>query len=147
MIRNSSYLCNVKKRIFIFILFVIGLVAFTVKLVDITSADVDTSCFNRNELEISSVHEYSSSINQDDTFRTPVSAILFAHCSNIHSGYVRTTNRCMRSIYRYCPNTFLKDGKVIDFAVTHNFPRNRNLFYTVKQSLGHGFIRLCKLLI
>ena len=147
MIRNISYLCNVKKKIFIFILFVIGLAAYAAKLVDITSADVDTSRFNRNELEISSVHEYNSSINYDDTFRTPVSSILFTHCSNVHSGYVRTINRCMRSIYRYCPNTFLKDGKVIDFAATHHFPRNRNLFYTVKQSPKHGFIRLCKLLI
>lgn len=136
-----------KRKFFIFILFLIGLVVCTTKLINVASDEVDVSSLNQYELETISVHDYDSLVNYDGVLGDPIDSTIFTHCNNIHFGYVRTINRCVRLLYRFFPRAFLIDGKVIDFALVRNFPSNHSVFCSVKLSANHGFIRLCKLLI
>lgn len=138
---------KMKRTIFIFILFVVGLAACAAERGNIASDNADANCLQQYEMKVSSVHDYDSSICCDDVFDNPVRSMLFTHCSHICSGYVRTINRCMRFMYRYNPVAFLRGRKVISFAVARHFQNNRNVFCSVKLSDSHGFIRFRKLLI
>lgn len=134
--------------IFIFILFVIGLTAYAAELINITSDNANAIGINQYVIEVSSVHYSNPSISCDNTFDNPVSPIIFAYCSNIHSGYVRTLNRGMRLMYRYNSIAFLKKRKIPDIAFSLYLQSDRNVFCSVKQSGDHGFfIRFRKLLI
>lgn len=131
----------------IFILLVIGLVACVAKLVNVTSDCADAICFNQYEIEISSVSDSKSSVSCDNTFDKPISAAIFASGNHVHTGQVRTVNRCKRLMCRYSPIALLKEGQVTGVAVVHRIPSNRNVYCPVKLSADHGFIRLRKLLI
>lgn len=136
-----------KSKKSIFILFVIGLVACVAKLVNITSDRADAVCFTQYEIEILSVGDSKSSVSCDNTFDKPVSAAIFASGNQIHTGQVRTVNRCKRLMYRCNPIALLKEGKVTGVAVIHSISSNRNVYCPVKLSANHGFIRLRELLI
>lgn len=136
-----------KRKIFIFILFVVSLTAYAAKLINIISDNADANGINQYEIKISSIHDSNSSISCDNTFDNSVSSIIFAHYSNVHSGYVRTINRCMRSMYRYNPIAFSKNGKILNFTFSHYLQNSHNVFCSVNLYRDHGFIRLRKLLI
>ena len=131
----------------LFILFVIGLTAYAAKLINVTSDNADANGSNQYRIEMPSVQDSHPSVSCNDTFDNPVSSAIFAHYSNIHSGHVRTLNRCMRLMYRYNPIAFLKNGKIPDSISSHYSQSNRNVFCSVNPLGEHGFIRFRKLLI
>lgn len=131
----------------LFILFVIGLTVYAAKLVNATLDNADANGINQYRIEMSSVQGCHPSISCNDTFDSPVSSVIFAHCSNIHSGHARTLNRCMRLMYRYNPIAFLRNGKIPDSTSSHYLQSNSNVFCSVKLLGEHGFIRFRKLLI
>lgn len=144
----SGYICDMKRMIFVFILFVMGLTAYAAELINVTSDNANAIGINQYGIEVSSVHDSNHSISCDNTFDNPVSSIIFAHCSNIHSGYVRTLNRGMRLMYRYNSIAFLKTRKIPDIAYCLYLRSDSNVFCSVKQSGYLGFfIRFRKLLI
>lgn len=142
-----EYLCNVKRKFVIFILFVIGLAAYVAGPIDMTSNHIDAYGAGQYEIEMISVHDSNSSVSCDNAFDNPVSSIIFAHFSNILSGQARTINRCMRLVYRYNPIAFLKNGKKPYQAFSSYLQKSGNAFHFVKPHGGHGVIRFCKLLI
>ena len=135
------------KRMILFILFAIGLTAYAAKLIHVTSDNADANGGNQYRIEMPSVQDSHPSVSCNDTFDNPVSSVIFAHCSNIHSGHARPLNRCMRLMYRYNPIAFLKNGKIPDPTSSHYSQSNRNVFCSVNPLGEHGFIRFRKLLI
>lgn len=139
-----------KRSIFIFILLVIGLTAYAVGPIEVTSDDAGADGVNQYEIEISSAHDSGSVISCDNVFDDPVKSVIFTRCNNIHWGHVRTINRCMRSVYRYNryhPIAFLKNGKIMGVTFSHSLQSGRDVFCFVKLSGCRAFIRLRKLLI
>lgn len=131
----------------IFILFVIGLAAYTAELTDVTSDNAYANGINQYRIETSLVQESNSTITCDNTFDSPVSPIIFAHCNNTYSRHARNLNRDMRLMYRYNPIAFLKNGKISDLTSFRNLQSKLNELFPVKQSGNHCFIRFRKLLI
>ena len=136
-----------KRRIFIFILFLIELVICTTISADVTSDRADVKGLYPHESETASVHDYGSHASLDCALGSPVGPGLFADCSNIYSGHARTIGRSMRSMYRNNPIAFLKNGKFRNDTSNHYLRSGHHVTVSVKLSWRHGFIRLRKLLI
>lgn len=148
MIWINSYLCNMKRKIFIFILFIIGLATYADKPINFASDHVALDDFNQYEIEISSIHDSNSSISRDNEFDNPVRSIILAYCNNIQSRHMRTINRCMRLIHRSYPISFLKERNILNFIYfSHYLQSNCNVFCFVKLSGNHCFIHFRKLQI
>lgn len=136
-----------KRKISIFILFVVSLTVYAAKFINVILDNTVANDVNQYEIIVSSIHDSKSSISCDNAFDNPVSSIIFVHCSNIYSGCARTISHRLRSMYRYNPITFSKNGKILDLTFSHYLQNNHSVFFSVKLYGAHYFIRLRKLLI
>lgn len=136
-----------KRRISIFILFLIELVVCTTISADVASDRAGVNGLYPYELETTSVHDYDSHASLDCALGVPAGSDMLTSCGNIYSGHARTIGRSMRSMYRYNPIAFLKNGRFRNDTFNRYLRRGHHVAVSVKLSWRHGFIRLRKLLI
>lgn len=143
------YFCRVKRKIFIFALFLVGLAVLAGRcgFIQENHTATDNAEMHGNEISRDDFQD-NAYIKYNCAFCAPSGQLLGTQRNSSPSGHARTANFSRNRLQRTCNASIVfKDGKITGPAYIRGFQTRIDMFPSGKLSESHCFISLRKFVI